>query len=66
MPCLRAAWKCSIGAVHDAVVGQPERRLAEVRGALGERLDLARAVEQRVLGMDVQMGAGGGGHGRSE
>ena len=47
-------------AVHDAVVGQPERGLAEVGGALGERLDLARAVEQRVLGVDVQMGAGGG------
>ena len=31
-------------------------------GALGERLDLARAVEQRVLGVDVEMGAGRGAH----
>jgi hypothetical protein len=42
-------------AVHDAVVGQPERRLAELGGALGEGLDVARAVEQRVLGVDVQV-----------
>ena len=46
------------GAVHHAVIGQSERRLAELRGALRQRLDLARAVEQRVLGVDVQMGAG--------
>ena len=45
-------------AVHDAVVGQAEGRLAEVGGALGERVDLARAVEQRVLGVDVEIGAG--------
>src|SRR4029077_13004298 len=37
-------------AVHDTVVGQPDRRLAELRGALDEGVDLARAVEQRVLG----------------
>ncbi len=49
-------------AVHDAVVGEPERRLLELRGALGERLDLARAVEQRVLGVDVEMGAAGVAH----
>ena len=53
-------------AVHHAVVGQPERGLAEVRRALGEGVDLARAVEQRVLGVDVQMGAGGWRHGRRE
>ena len=45
-------------AVHHAVVGQPQRGLAELGGALGERLDLARAVEQRVLGVHVEMGAG--------
>ena len=50
------------GAVHHAVVGQAERRLAELRGALRERLDLARAVEQRVLGVHVQVGAGRGAH----
>ena len=47
------------GAVHDAVIGQSEGRLAELRGALGERFDLACAVEQRVLGVDVEVGAGG-------
>ena len=36
-------------AVHDAVVGQADGRLAELRGARDERVDLARAVEQRVL-----------------
>ena len=51
-------------AVHHAVVGEPERRLAELRGAGGELVDLARAVEQRVLGVDVQVGAGGRAHGR--
>ena len=50
-------------AVHDAVVGEPEGGLAELGGARGERVDLARAVEQRVLGVDVQMGAGRRAHG---
>jgi len=48
------------GAVHHTMVGQRERRLPEGRGALGERVDLARPVEQRVLGVDVQVGAGRG------
>ena len=39
--------------VHHPVVGEPERRLAEARRTLGELVDLARAVEQRVLGVDV-------------
>ena len=46
-------------AVHHAVIGEPQGRLVERRRALGERFDLARAVEQRVLGVHVQMGAGG-------
>ena len=45
-------------AVHHAMVGQPERRLLELRRPRGEVLDLARAVQQRVLGVDVQVGAG--------
>src|SRR4029077_4249446 len=49
------------GAVHHAVVGQAESRLAELRGARRERVDLARAIEQRVLGVHVEMGAGGRG-----
>ena len=51
------------GAVHDAVIGQAQRRLAELGGARRELVDLAGAVEQRVLGMDVEMGAAGGRHG---
>ena len=51
-------------AVHHAVVGQAEGGLVERRGARGERVDLARAVEQRVLGVDVEVGAAGGTHGR--
>ena len=47
-------------AVHHAVIGQAQRRLLELGGACRERVDLARPVEQRVLGMDVEMGAGGG------
>ena len=50
------------GAVHDAVVGQAERRLGELGGACGQRVDLARTVEQRVLGVDVEVGAGGVAH----
>ncbi len=49
-------------AVHHAVVGERERRLVERRRARRQRVDLARAVEQRVLGVDVQMGAGDAAH----
>ena len=52
------------GAVHDPVVGEPESGLAELRGALRQGVDLARAVEQRVLAVDVQMCAGGRAHRR--
>ena len=45
------------GAVHHAVVGQAEGRLAELGGARGQGVDLARAVEQRVLGVHVEVGA---------
>ena len=50
------------GAVHDAVVGQADGRLIEGRGALGELADVAGAVEQRVLGVDVQVRDGRGAH----
>ena len=43
-------------AVHHAVVGEPERGLAEGRGALGQSVDPAGPVEDGVLGMDVEMG----------
>ncbi len=48
--------------VHHAMVGQPQGGLLELRSAFGERLDLAGAVEQGVLGVHVQVGAGGLGH----
>ena len=50
------------GAVHDAVVGQADGRLIEGGGALGELADVAGAVEQRVLGVDVQVRDGRGAH----
>jgi hypothetical protein len=43
-------------AVHDAVVGEPQRRLAEGRSALGEGIDATGPVEDGVLGVDVEMG----------
>ena len=52
------------GAVHGAVIGDAERGHAELGGPLGHRidralrgllLDLAMAVEQRILAVDVQM-----------
>jgi hypothetical protein len=45
------------GAVHHAVVGQAEGGLAEGGGALGQRVDLAGAVEQRIFAVDVEMGS---------
>ena len=54
-PVLAAGLVVLDRAVHDAVVGEPERRHAELRRALGHRLDLAGAVEQRVLAVDVQV-----------
>jgi hypothetical protein len=46
--------------VHHAVVGETDRRLTERRRPLDERLDLARPVEQRILGVDVKVRAGRG------
>ena len=45
-------------SVHHAVVGERQRRLAERGRALRELVDLGCAVEQRVLGVDVEVGAG--------
>jgi hypothetical protein len=42
------------------MVGERDRGLLELRGAFDQRVDLARAVKQRVLGMDVQVDAGRG------
>jgi hypothetical protein len=46
------------GAVHDAVIGKPERRLIERGRTRRELLDLARPVQKRVLGVDVEVRAG--------
>ena len=42
-------------AEHDAVVGQRDAGRAFLRGAAAQRIDATRAVEKRVLAMDVQM-----------
>ena len=42
--------------VHHPVVGQTERGLAERGRSLGKRIDRAGAVEDRILGVDVEMG----------
>ena len=44
-PVLAAGREQLHRAVHHAVVGQPERRLVKRRGALHQRVDLARPVE---------------------
>ena len=50
-------------AVHHAVVGEAQRGLPELGRAGGELVDLAGAVQQRVLRVDVQMCDGGRAHG---
>ena len=50
-------------AVHHAVIGEAQRGLPELGRAGGELVDLAGAVQQRVLRVDVQMGDGGRAHG---
>ena len=60
MPCFAACLLELDRAVHDPVIGEPEGRLPELGRAGGELLDLARPVEQRVLGVDVEVGAGRG------
>ena len=52
-------------AVHHPVVGEPEGRLPELRGPLRHRVDLAGAVEQRVLAVGVEMDGRGVAHGDS-
>ena len=50
-------------AVHHAVVREAERGLPERRRAGGEAVDVRGAVEQRILGVNVQVRAGVGAHG---
>jgi hypothetical protein len=42
------------------VVGEADGGLLECRRSLDQRVDLAGAVQQRVLGMDVEVDAGRG------
>ena len=58
-PVLLAGREELNGPVHHPVVGERQRRLAEGGRTLGQLVDLASPVEQRVLGMDVQVGASG-------
>ena len=51
------------GAVHHAMVGEPEGGLAELRRPRRHRVDLAGAIEQRVLAVGVEMDCGRGAHG---
>ena len=48
-----------------AVVGERDRRHLQLRGPRGERGDPARPVEDRVLGVDVEMDEGRLGHGEA-
>jgi hypothetical protein len=50
-------------AVQHAVIGEPQRRHPELGGTFGQLLDLAGAVEQRVLGVDMQMDGARRAHG---
>jgi hypothetical protein len=43
------------GPIHDAVIGQSQRGHSELGRARGHAVDLARAVQQRVLAVDVQV-----------
>ena len=54
-PVLVAGLVVLHGAVHHAVVGEPERRLIERGGALCQRVDAAGAVEHRVLGVNMEV-----------
>ncbi len=44
------------GGVEDAVVGEGDRLLSQLAGAIHELRDTGEAVEQAVLGVDVKVG----------
>ena len=50
------------GPVHHAVIGEAKGGLTELCGTRRHRLDLAGAIEQRVLTVGVQVGGGEGAH----
>ena len=68
LPMLRASAASAVAeAVRDELLSgayPPGAGLSELGGARGERADLAGAVEQRVLGVDVEVRAAGSAHGR--
>ena len=43
------------GAIHDAVIGHRDRGKLELRGLRHELVQLAASIEQRVLGVQVQV-----------
>jgi hypothetical protein len=63
-PLLRGVLVELHGTRQRPVVGEPDRRHLELGGPLRERGDTARPVEDRVLGVDVQMDERCLGHGR--
>ena len=54
-PVRRAGLVVLDGAVHDPVIGEPQRRHPQLRGPGRHATDLAGAVEQRVLAVDMQV-----------
>ncbi len=63
MPCGPAGLVEVEDPVHVPVVGDPDRRLAVGHGGSDDLGDPGRAVEHRVLGVHVQVGEAGSGHG---
>ena len=53
------------GACERAVVGERDRRHLQLGGPLGELRDPARPVQDRVLGVDVEMDEGRSRHGKA-
>ena len=63
MPCFLPALYSSTAPFITPWSVSPSAGWPKLRARAGERLDLARAVEQRVLGVDVEVGAAGRRHG---
>jgi hypothetical protein len=53
------------GAGERAVIGERDGRHLELGSPRGERRDPARSVQDRVLGVDVEMDEGRLGHGKA-
>ena len=58
IPCLLHSLVEVERAVHVAVIGDADRRLAVADGLGDELVESSRAVEHRELGVDVEVGEG--------